>query len=245
VSIHVANRLADPNNGDNVVGIFIEANAPGGEWTIRLHGEKVDDGTFHAWIERDNLSQTRFVGQAESEFTLGSLSCGRNTIVVGSYDGHEVTRPLSFFSASGPTRDGRQKPDICAPGHDVLAARSGTRSGVTSKKGTSMAAPAVAGAVALLLAEAARGNRALSSEEIRDILIGTAVPMTNGAVPWDPPSGFGRLSVGAALRRLLGEGDASGLTVLPGTPVPPIEMADPAATGPEPDEASVVDPPGA
>ena len=108
-----------------------------------------------------------------------------------------------------------------------------------------MAAPAVAGAVALLLAEAAQQNMPLSYADIQHILIEAAVPIVDGGDSWHPRSGFGRVSVSAALRRLMGDGGAPGLTVLPGTPVPPVEMAGPAGASPAPDDASVVDPPGA
>jgi len=58
---------------------------------------------------------------------------------------------LAPFSSGGPTRDGRQKPDLLAPGMDILAARSTpvgeVAAGATTRKsGTSMAASHVTGA---------------------------------------------------------------------------------------------------
>ncbi|GAA1803718.1 S8 family serine peptidase [Planosporangium flavigriseum] len=55
---------------------------------------------------------------------------------------------LADFSSRGPTPDGRTKPDIVAPGVDILSALPGGSYGTES--GTSMATPHVAGVVALL-----------------------------------------------------------------------------------------------
>ncbi len=198
----ISHRKRDPNNGDNVVSLFnaSRASTPHGNWTLRLHGIQVTDGSFHAWIERDDPRPTEFVPPLDNSHTIGSLSCGQKTIVVGSYDAHKANTPLSFFSSSGPTRDGRQKPEISAPGHDVVAARSQSRVGVTRKSGTSMAAPAVAGVVALILAEARAKGLKLSIDEIRDLLIRTARKTPpNHTDEWHPQYGHGRVDASACV----------------------------------------------
>jgi hypothetical protein len=203
VVLLAANRLNDPNNGDNMIGLFLERNLPLGTWTVRLHGTNIQNGAFHAWIERDDAGQSSFGPPQDNSYTLGSISCGRETIIVGSYDAHKNTTPLSYFSSAGPTRDGREKPEVSAPGHDVLAAHSRTQTGVTRKSGTSMASPAVAGIVALVMAEAKARGHSLTTKAIINIIKQTARRNPPPGVGWDPRYGAGRISASAAVAQMI------------------------------------------
>jgi subtilisin family serine protease len=198
-----ANRLSDPNNGDNMIGIFLERGLPLGRWTVRLHGISVTDGTFHAWIERDDIGQSSFAPPNDNSHTIGSISSGQQTIVVGSYDAHKRSLPLSFFSSAGPTRDGRQKPEVSAPGHDVLAAHSRTKNRVIGKSGTSMASPAVTGTIALALSEANARGLPLSSQDIRNIVIQAARRNPPAGSAWDGQFGHGRISASAVVSAVI------------------------------------------
>lgn len=195
IVVYVSNRLDEPNNHDAMIGIFVAGSVGGGVWTIRLH-ERANAATgFHAWIERLDQAQSSFVNPTPG-YCLGSISCGMETICVGSYDAHKPARPLSYFSSHGPTRDGRHKPELSAPGHAVMAARSGSVDGVTEMSGTSMAAPAVTGLVALVYAEAQQRNLSLNSSTLRQFLIDGVMltPPNMAAHSWDPGYGYGRAS---------------------------------------------------
>jgi subtilisin family serine protease len=70
-----------------------------------------------------------------------------DVIVVGasSRDSASVTP----FSSRGPTSDERPKPDILAPGEQIMSAKPG--GGYVKQSGTSMASPHIAGIAALIL----------------------------------------------------------------------------------------------
>jgi subtilisin family serine protease len=172
----IYHRAHDPNNSDHQIDIFLYPISQAGRWQVILHGEEVSEGSFHAWIERDagrRESQSRFdIEDAEPTVTTGTIANGFNGISVGAYDVLHPDRPIATFSSSGPTRDGRQKPDLVAPGVWILAARSASSDNhetgsLTRKSGTSMAAPHVTGTIALMF-EAA--GRPLPINETRDLL---------------------------------------------------------------------------
>ncbi|MGG1228758.1 S8 family serine peptidase [Bacillus halotolerans] len=201
-------------NGDNVAMILCDVDREDmstGKWTIRIHGSNVNNGKFHAWIERDNHTigiQSSFAASRDNNYTIGSVSCGHKSIVVGSYDAKNLNTPISYFSSAGPTRDGRHKPEISAPGHGVLAAASLTGNGVTGMSGTSMAAPTVAGVVALILSEAKALGVNLDIDQIRTILERTARHNPPSQQGWDSRYGHGRVDAHAAVAavRAMAEG---------------------------------------
>jgi subtilisin family serine protease len=192
-------------NGANRINIFIEKPPPAGDWLVRLENVGATEAVFDAWIERDggNATQSRFAdADADHERTLGSISCGVGPIVVGSYASDAVPPAISVFSAAGTTRDGRQKPDVSAPGENdpgqgILAAEAVTK-GLVRIRGTSQAAPHVTGLIALMMQAS---PTALTIDKIRDALIASARPVAGG---WDPRAGFGRIDAAGAISKVLG-----------------------------------------
>lgn len=190
IAAFLSSRINDPNNKDNVIGIWLAPNWPDGEVKVRLHALADREVPFHAWIERSDSGQAHFKAPVASHL-LGSLSTGRQTVVVGAYDARKSGEPAAGFSSAGPTRDGRPKPEVAAPGMQVMAARSRSEDGLTKKSGTSMAAPAVTGLIALMLAKARKERTSLSIEQIRAKL---QEGVKGGASGWDPQLGAGRAS---------------------------------------------------
>jgi subtilisin family serine protease len=77
---------------------------------------------------------------------------------------------IAYFSSRGPTRDGRLKPEVVAPGYFVLGPEAGT-SDYIPLPGTSMASPVVAGLVALIL----EANPNLDVNGVRGVLSSQAL----------------------------------------------------------------------
>jgi len=144
------------NNGDAALWILFVRDAVDGIWSLSIAPDHVADGRYHAWIERDSGLQPRFIGEAvDQNYTTGTICNGANTITVGAIDGQTTSPELGRFSSSGPTRDGRVKPEIVAPGVRIVAAQSTPPGGspaprLVAKSGTSMAAPHVTGTIALM-----------------------------------------------------------------------------------------------
>ncbi len=215
----IFNRAADPLNGDNQIDIFLRPGISG-IWGIELRNVGQTPVNFHAWIERDDdnsflnhSNQSKFVAaDADSNCTIGSISCGKKTIVVGSYDAAVTNRDISPFSSSGPTRDGKQKPEISAPGQQIRAANSTSVNGTTVMSGTSMAAPHITGVVALLM-QATGSASNLSIDSLREILLvtGRKSPQANNQ-SWNARYGTGRVDTVAAIGRLIPA--AGGVTAL-------------------------------
>jgi len=204
---HVYHHVRDVTSNDRHVDLFLRPAAPAGVWEIRLAGDVVQDGRYHAWIERDRGLRPRFVAANIAEnSTTGTLCNGRFSITVGAYDPHRGDRSMGAFSSAGPTRDGRVKPEIVAPGVAIRAARStppadSPDARYTTKSGTSMAAPHVAGTVALMF-EAA--GRPLEVADTRALLFASAdcAPLGRDGLPARDLHrlGYGYLDTAAAER---------------------------------------------
>lgn len=193
LQVVVSNRLADPNNNDNVIGIWLKDQNVG-KWRVRLTNTGSTPVPFHGWIEREDRGQSKFVGILDKTHTLGSISCGHKSITVGAYDATTPGSPIAWFSSAGPTRDGREKPEISAPGNNVFAAASRSKSGKTLKSGTSMAAPAVTGIIALIFSNILAAGKSLSIDELRDLIKGMGRVQPPISV-WDARFGFGRIYI--------------------------------------------------
>jgi subtilisin family serine protease len=97
--------------------------------------------------------------EANMDLSIGDPANLEEAIAVGSiHRENPHTYGVSYFSSRGPTADGRQKPDLVAPGERIFSCRHRYRANAqdvndlyVEMSGTSMAAPHVSGLLAAFL----------------------------------------------------------------------------------------------
>ena len=208
--VSIYNEVYHHANGENYIAVYLSpllseegiVGVRAGEWLVRLIGDEIHDGAFHAWIERDDPRPLGAIGEREAwrfpsyfaedtyvdESTVSSLACGHRVLSVANLDEHGGR--VNPTSSQGPTRDRRTKPDVAAPGTGILAAcgfdldRQWVR-----MTGTSMASPFVCGLAGLMLAI----DPDLSAAQIQGIMRRTSQPLPGSDYRWRNDAGFGRV----------------------------------------------------
>ncbi len=129
-------------------------------------------------------------------FSIDTPGIARSALTVAAVRANDVQ---ATFSSEGPTVESRAlKPDVSAPGVDLLGANAGARAGdpdlYRPDSGTSMATPVVAGAVALL----AEQHPGWSADRLKAAVMSSAHRADSFDMedPWR--TGAGRLDLAAA-----------------------------------------------
>ena len=210
--ISIYNDVYHAANGANYIGIFLSPNfkaqppigIAAGQWTVRLHGRDIRDGRFDGWIERDDPAplpaepETPRRWRFPSFFSersnvdcssISTLACGHRVVAVANLD--KARESINVTSSQGPTREGGSKPDIAAPGTDIVAANgfSSPADAWVAMTGTSMASPYVCGTVALMLAT----RPDLTAAQIIGIIQRSATPLVGKSFAWVNDAGFGQI----------------------------------------------------
>jgi len=146
---------------------------------------------------------------------LGAPGAADDVITVGATDDRN-TYPrsddtIAYFSSRGPrasdgdlNRTDELKPDISAPGVNIMSVMARTAGGYVSMSGTSMSCPHIAGLVALMH----EANPSLTPKDVKEILRETAeargTPYNTSLDPkYDTAYGFGIADAYGAVRRAL------------------------------------------
>lgn len=223
IEIHVTTDAAHPLNDRPQMTIDVRNKNATLKNILYLEGNA---GTVHAWNTRLSIYGVGNWGYGFTAPTSGYMLGDRNfgvghpgvTGSVITTAAHETNFTLTGFSSYGPRMDNVMKPDISAPGYQIVSSfNSFSASNFTPVvtttfngrdydfiplSGTSMSAPMVAGAVALLLEAdptltAADVKQRLTDNARQDQLTGTLPP--TGHVRW----GHGKLDVFAAIQSLV------------------------------------------
>ena len=136
------------------------------------------------------------VGATTSSDTHSSFSSyGPVTWASGDYIGDYSDYP---WTSGSSTEVGLFKPDIAAPGSNIVSLNYSSNTGYSTKSGTSMATPCVAGVMALML----QVNPMLTPVEIDSIIETTAVHC-GGQTSKNNTFGAGRIDALAAVNYML------------------------------------------
>lgn len=214
ITIDNASQGPYPFNGDNNLLVVLENIAVDSEWMLTLHRVS-GSGRFDGWV---GLGSMGAFSDSDPDDTISEPGNAPHLITVGAYTSKArwpsiVGRSYGFasaglvgdlagFSSRGPTRDGRQKPDLTAPGTAVVSALAAeselstvlplvSPDGVhVALQGTSMAAPHVSGVIALML----QADPSLDGKRALARLRGTASGDEFTGVLPNERWGFGKLN---------------------------------------------------
>jgi minor extracellular serine protease Vpr len=145
-----------------------------GAIAVVVANNKPGDAAFVMGGEGSIDLPSLMVTKEQGDTFKDSLTKGSVTIAFNKGDiieKAELIDTITSFSSQGPrVGDGLLKPEVIAPGYQVISASVGTGSEAVKLNGTSMAAPQVAGVYALL--KQARPD--LSAQDLKAMLIGSA-----------------------------------------------------------------------
>ena len=197
-----------------------------GSWTLSITNTTASAQSYDGWLASrtvggmsvsvaggDNVKTVSMPGTSAGAITVASwvtrwgwpAYTGSNRV----YSGTDRTSNISSFSSIGPTRDGRQKPDLAAPGQGIVSvlSTSADTAGQSAyivpgqkhwvMQGTSMAAPHVTGAAALLL----QHSPSLTAAQARAVLTATADVDGSTGSTWNAMWGYGKMDLLEALAR--------------------------------------------
>ena len=146
--ITVYTQIADVSSGSQFIFMRFE-NPMSGIWRILIRNTLDIRETFHIWLPvRGFISDETYFLRPDPDTIITDPGNARYPITVTAYD--HTKNSIYIHASRGYSLSGRIKPDLAAPGVNILGASvSGRR--LTRMSGTSVSAAHLAGAAAILL----------------------------------------------------------------------------------------------
>lgn len=119
-----------------------------GIWTLRLIPEFIIEGNYDVYLPNKNIisNETRF-SDPTSEATITMYGASEDVITIGAYN--DKTDSIWIGSSKGPVKLSLIKPDIVAPGVDIISTY--INSSYNTSIGTGVSASIVSGVLAIIL----------------------------------------------------------------------------------------------
>ena len=123
-------------------------NIKPGIWTLRLIPEFILNGSYDVYLPNKNLisSQTRFSDPASTS-TITMYAATEKVITIGAYN--DKTDSIWIGSSKGPVKQKGIKPDIVAPGIDIISPYIDGE--YNTSTGTGVSSSIVSGVIALII----------------------------------------------------------------------------------------------
>jgi Subtilase family. len=154
--INIDFQIAESESGIQLILMRFHNPAPG-IWRFNVYKSGDLDSDFHIWLPMEGfISNNTFFVRSDPYTTILSLGNARNPITVTAYNTADDS--LYIEASRGYTRTGLIKPDIAAPGVNILS--PGINQNFVEVSGTSAAAAHTTGVAAMLLEWAiVKGNQ--------------------------------------------------------------------------------------
>ncbi len=146
--ITVYTQIADVSAGSQFIFMRVE-NPMSGIWRILIRNSLDIRETFHLWLPvRGFISDETYFLRPDPDTIITDPGNAQYPITVTAYD--HTNNSIYIHASRGYSRSGRIKPDLAAPGVNILGASASGRR-LTRMSGTSVSAAHLAGAAAILL----------------------------------------------------------------------------------------------
>jgi subtilisin family serine protease len=140
-------------------------------------------------------SDVRSPASIQRVIAVGAVNRDGKVASISNHGSNGQCSPLSL--PGGGRCDPHKKPEVVAPGVDVLSAWTGDA--FVKATGTSQATPFVASVVAVLLQDKPALRSGEQVVELKRVLMDTALPLQGQARPHDPGAGYGLIQAQRAL----------------------------------------------